>query len=53
MDYFGRENEWQSHLQVIAAQFLNDDRALTREMDLAHVAGGKELFRIWLRAGNR
>src|ERR1700694_2243709 len=33
MDNFGRENEWQSQLQAIATQFLNDDKALSIEMD--------------------
>ncbi|MFZ0771579.1 MAG: hypothetical protein WCA49_14945 [Candidatus Sulfotelmatobacter sp.] len=33
IDYFGRENEWQSQLQPIASRFLIDEKALSAEID--------------------
>jgi len=51
MDYFGRENEWQSHLQKIASQFLDDDRALTREMDWLTSPEAKSSFEFGYALG--
>jgi hypothetical protein len=52
MDYFGRESEWQSQLQAIAPQFLNDEKALNAEIDWLTSPEARSAFQFGFALGS-
>lgn len=51
MDYFGRENQWQSRLQAIASEFLDDEHALVQEVDWLTSPEAKSSFEFGYALG--